>query len=208
MHPTNINNIFHVNHILFPLQGFSIFTYYRQSANHGQTEAMYLQEKGKLSLLPSVYHHFQQSVIVSETETWGWASLRTVHQLSLKCLVQSEKEAKTQINTHLFHPLEAQLHTRKRWIHRSETHRECKKVRFESCASDWTPAAPKVATYMLLFVLFIPCNSVPLFFWSRSLVQRCRRRGTRNTVKPIVVQSCHRIYWGSRLVLEQKQMTV
>lgn len=30
MHPININNIFHVNHISFPLQGFSLYTYYRQ----------------------------------------------------------------------------------------------------------------------------------------------------------------------------------
>lgn len=87
----------------FPYKG-SVFIHTTDSANHGQTrkQRIYRKRGGRLSLPPSVYHHIQQSVIVSETETWGWASLRTARQLSLEHPVQSEKEAETQINRQAF----------------------------------------------------------------------------------------------------------
>lgn len=214
MHPTNINNIFHVNpHLISPtrVQSLYILQTVQTMAKHGSNVSTVKEEAAQFASISLSSHpakcNSQWDRDVGLGISPNCASVVTGTSGSVwKRGRDSNKQASIYF-THWRPRL--QRTPGKWWIHKSETDRRMARK------PDASPGPlighrqlPEFATYVLLFVLFMPCNSVPLFLWSSSLVLRCRRRGTRDTVEPIVVQSCHGISRGSGLILEQEQMTV
>lgn len=202
-------NTFHVIHILFPEQGLSPFTLYRKCkpwSNKSNVSA----ETQKAQFTPISLASYPSKCNSQWDRDVGLGISPNCASVATG-MSGSVWKRDTDLNKHtiIFAPFIGlvTVHTTEWWAHNQATDRGCEAVRCEHCALDCKTAASIVATYMLLFVLFMPCNSVSLFLGSSSLVQRCWRRGTRDAVKPVVVQSCKCIYCGPGLILQHGQMT-
>lgn len=152
MHPTNINNIFHVNpHLSSPtrVQSLYILQTVQTMAKHGGNVSTGKEAGGSVCL-----HQFSLSSRSAKCNSqWdrdvglgispNCASVVTGTSGSVwKRGRDSNKQASI-----YFTPPEAPVtaHTRKWWIHKSETDRRmARKWDVSPGASDWTPAATRV----------------------------------------------------------------